>query len=219
MLKYIQIYTYIIFYIFFINPSHFLIFLLWKSRFLSFLVNGINRSYINNLRYIKEDLEFSFTEYILCQMHLGILCHLLKRDLYVIYHVYRWLEEKKDVNLEELSLTLQWFYWDMSCFFQSISRYSILEDKNIEVTTPVHDLESLGISNVFLNFEVEREKVMDALRYGKGEYMQYITLKYKELVAFDSIFRTQEQKNRFAMSLILAKFSKRGEVIQWEKNQ
>ncbi len=186
------------------------------TRFLSFLVNGINRSYINNLRYIKEDLEFSFTEYILCQMHLGILCHLLKRDLYVIYHVYRWLEEKKDVNLEELSLTLQWFYWDMSCFFQSISRYSILEDKNIEVTTPVHDLESLGISNVFLNFEVEREKVMDALRYGKGEYMQYITLKYKELVAFDSIFRTQEQKNRFAMSLILAKFSKRGEVIQWE---
>ena len=73
------------------------------TRYLSFLVNGINRSYINNLRYIKEDLEFSFTEYILCQMHLGILCHLLKRDLYVIYHVYRWLEEKKEVNLEELS--------------------------------------------------------------------------------------------------------------------
>jgi len=189
------------------------------TRYLSFLVNGINRSYINNLRYIKEDLEFSFTEYILCQMHLGILCHLLKRDLYVIYHVYRWLEEKKEVNLEELSLTLQWFYWDMSCFFQSISRYPVLESKNIEVTVPIHDLESLGISNVFLNFEIEREKVMDALRHGKGEYMQYLTLKYKELVAFDSIFRTQEQKDRFVMSLILAKFSKRGEVIQWEKNQ
>ena len=189
------------------------------TRYLSFLVNGINRSYINNLRYIKEDLEFSFTEYILCQMHLGILCHLLKRDVYVIYHVYRWLEEKKEVNLEELSLTLQWFYWDMSCFFQSISRYPVLESKNIEVTVPIHDLESLGISNVFLNFEIEREKVMDALRHGKGEYMQYLTLKYKELVAFDSIFRTQEQKDRFVMSLILAKFSKRGEVIQWEKNQ
>ena len=189
------------------------------TRYLSFLVNGINRSYINNLRYIKEDLEFSFTEYILCQMHLGILCHLLKRDLYVIYHVYRWLEEKKEFNLEELSLTLQWFYWDMSCFFQSISRYPVLESKNIEVTVPIHDLESLGISNVFLNFEIEREKVMDALRHGKGEYMQYLTLKYKELVAFDSIFRTQEQKDRFVMSLILAKFSKRGEVIQWEKNQ
>jgi len=189
------------------------------TRYLSFLVNCINRSYINNLRYIKEDLEFSFTEYILCQMHLGILCHLLKRDLYVIYHVYRWLEEKKEVNLEELSLTLQWFYWDMSCFFQSISRYPVLESKNIEVTVPIHDLESLGISNVFLNFEIEREKVMDALRHGKGEYMQYLTLKYKELVAFDSIFRTQEQKDRFVMSLILAKFSKRGEVIQWEKNQ
>jgi len=189
------------------------------TRYLSFLVNGINRSYINNLRYIKEDLEFSFTEYILCQMHLGILCHLLKRDLSVIYHVYRWLEEKKEVNLEELSLTLQWFYWDMSCFFQSISRYPVLESKNIEVTVPIHDLESLGISNVFLNFEIEREKVMDALRHGKGEYMQYLTLKYKELVAFDSIFRTQEQKDRFVMSLILAKFSKRGEVIQWEKNQ
>ena len=107
----------------------------------------------------------------------------------------------------------------MSCFFQSISRYPVLESKNIEVTVPIHDLESLGISNVFLNFEIEREKVMDALRHGKGEYMQYLTLKYKELVAFDSIFRTQEQKDRFVMSLILAKFSKRGEVIQWEKNQ
>lgn len=189
------------------------------SRFLSFLVNGINRSYINNLRCIKEDLEFSFTEYILCQMHLGILCHLLNRDLYIIYHVYRWLEEGRDVSSEELSLTLQWFYWDMSCFFQSISRYPVLENKNIEVTAPIDDLESLGISSIFLSFEIEREKVMDALMYGKGEYMQYITLKYKELVEFDSIFRTQEQKDRFVMSLILAKFSKRGEVIQWEKNQ
>lgn len=189
------------------------------TRFLSFLVNGINRSYINNLHYIQEDLEFSFTEYILCQMHLGILCHLYKRDLYIIYHVYRWLEEKSNVSMEELSITLQWFYWDMSCFFQSISRYSILEDKNIKVITPINDLESLGISNVFLNFEIEREKVMEALKSGKGDYVQHITLKYKELVAFDSIFKTQEQKDRFVMSLILAKFSKRGEVIKWEKNR
>lgn len=186
------------------------------TRFLSFLVNGINRSYRSNLYGIKEDLEFDFEQYILCHMQLGTLCHLQKRELYTIHQVYKWVEKGINVDLFQIVTVLQWYYLDMARFFQCLSRHCILEGKRVSVNAPVETLMSLGVKETEIDFLLEKEMVFTSLRTGKGAYAPYINLGYKEFVDFESIFQSEEQKSRFAMSMVLTKISENKEVIRWK---
>lgn len=185
------------------------------TRFLSFLVNGLDKSYRNNLWGVKDDLEFTFKEYVLCQMHLAIVSHLLKRDLYVVYRVYRFLEESRDVDKNDMMSVLKWYYHDMSGFFRNIAGCSLLEGVSLKVEVPSELFSSLGIEAEEISFAVEKQEVLKALEIGEGKYEKYLKLFYKDIRSLDSLFETEEQKDRYVMAIILLYFTEQDKYIRW----
>ena len=185
------------------------------TRFLSFLVNGLDKSYKCNLFHINDDLEFTFKEYVFSQMHLAIICHLLKRDLYVIYRVYRCIDEGREVSKSDLLLVLRWYYRDMAGFFMNLARTDRLQGVSLRVCAPADLFSSYGVESELVSFYKEKSEVMHALHYGEGKYEKFTKLFYREIQKLDSLYETDEQKNRYAMAMILSYFSEYGKFIEW----
>jgi hypothetical protein len=186
------------------------------TRFLSFLVNGLDKSYRDNLYAVKDDLEFTFNEYVLSQMHLAIVSHLLKRDLYAVYRVYRFIEDSREVNRNDVLTVLRWYYHDMSGFFRNIAGCSLLEGISLKVEVPETIFSSLGIDAEEISFEEEKEKVLSALKTGEGKYEQYLNLFYEDI---GIVFENAEQENRYVMAILLLYFSKQNKFIRWRENK
>lgn len=195
------------------------------TRFLSFLVNGIDKSYLYNLHAVREHLEFTFEEYVLSQMHLAIVCHLMKRDLYVVHRVYRFLEEGREVTAADVQTVLQWYYRDLSEFFRNIAQGSMLAGIKLSVSVPEPIFESLGIKAESVSFSAEKKEVLLALFESDEEdtsddlhrkYRRYMRLRYNTVKKFyKTNALTTEQADRLTMAMVLSSFSEKDKFIRW----
>ncbi|GHU53002.1 hypothetical protein AGMMS49975_10030 [Clostridia bacterium] len=185
------------------------------SRYISFLVNGINRSYRANLDNVRENLEFGFEEYVTSQMHMPMYPHSRGRDVFVLDRVYCWLTENADVGAGDVSSVLRWFYQDMAKFFHNISYCEVLKGLALSLDTPTSVLSDLGLPVEDIDFETEKAIILETITNGCSSYEAYINLQYRDLVLFETTFASDEQKNRYVTSVILEKNAALGNVIRW----
>jgi hypothetical protein len=180
------------------------------KRYLSFLLDSLQRDYLN-LSYVVDDLVFDFNQYVLSQMHLGILCHYYGRSLASIYNVLNAVEYGGDINFDELQKVLLWYYYDLSLFVRGISSQGCLTNINISLRV------SLDLGRVKISFEDEKAKVLSCIDTGvRSEYSKYLGLTFNEVSKFRELFLSDVNLDRFIASIILRRYSESfpGKVLE-----
>lgn len=171
------------------------------KRYLSFLLDSLQRDFLN-LSYVVDDLVFDFRQYVLSQMHLGVLCYYYGRSLSSIYSVLKALEFGGRMDCLEVEKVLSWYYSDLSLFVRGISSQGCLSAVNISLSV------SLDLERVQLSFDDEKAKVLESVRSsGISGYSRYLELNFNELNRFGELFLSEMNLDRFIVSVILKRFS------------
>lgn len=171
------------------------------KRYLSFLLDSIQRDYLN-LNYVVEDLVFDFKQYVLSQMHLGVLCHYYGRNLASIFSVLKFFEYGGPFEFEEVKKVLAWYYSDLSLFVRGISSQDCLSRVSVSLSV------SLDLERIQISFEDEKVKVLECVEtVGVSEYSKYLELNFNELSRFKGLFASEINLDRFISSVVMKKFS------------